>query len=399
VLILVHQNWARLRDGVFHVDRKFHTGMQEFLTRLDVPVVTLHPELPPERDGEVMDLVALPQRELGYLARTVPVGPDNQPVPAARDRLRATLRQARLLYGWGLGAHRIARQLGVPYVPVVEYNVKSTLVFASAAADGVVRKVRKRAGALHFFLTDQVPMMRRAVLLHCNGYPIFEESRWLNRRRLLYLDSRMRAGMIIEEAALQRRLVERRHRRPRLLFSGRFEPAKGALDVVLVAAACKRRGLDFEMHLYGQGSERPAMDRAVREHGLSANVFVHEAIPYPQLVEVARASDLFVCCHVQDDPSCTYLESLGCGLPIVGYGNAMWRAMCADSRAGLVTPPGAPAATAEALARLLADPDRVDELSRQARRFAVDHAFEREFSRRIDSLAVLYRESPVASSA
>src|SRR3954453_7019599 len=189
----------------------------------------------------------------------------------------------------------------------------------------------------------------------------------------------MRAHMVIDEEALHRRLQQRPDRRPRLLFSGRFEPAKGALDVVLAAIDCQHRGLDFELHLYSQGSQRPAIDRAVAEHGLADKVFVHDAVPYPELVEVARGCDLFVCCHIQDDPSCTYLESMGCGLPVIGYGNAMWLAMCADSRAGVVTPLGAPDALAEAIVRLLADPGRLDDLSLRARSFAVEHAFEREF--------------------
>jgi glycosyltransferase involved in cell wall biosynthesis len=399
MLIVVHQNWARLRDGVFHVDRKFHTGMQELLTRLDLPVLSVHPELPPEREAEVMDLVALPARTLGYAALTVAVGADNRPLPRDREKLRTALLGGQLLYGWGLGAHRMAQQIGVPYVGVVEYNLKSTLVWAAATAKGVLGKARKRAGALHFFLTDQIPMMRQAALLHCNGYPIHEGARWLNRRRLLYLDSRMRADMLVGEEALRARLRHRPQRRPRLLFSGRFEAAKGALDVVLVAATCHRSGLDFELHLYGQGSQRPAIDLAVREHGLSDKVFVHEAVAYPALVDLARGFDLFLCCHVQDDPSCTYLESLGCGLPVVGYGNAMWRAMCDHSRAGLVTPLGAPAAMATALLALLADPARLDALSEQARRFAAEHTFEREFSRRMDSLATLYRHPRAAAVA
>jgi glycosyltransferase involved in cell wall biosynthesis len=246
-------------------------------------------------------------------------------------------------------------------------------------------------------MREVFPIMRHASLLHCNGYPIFEESARFNRNRLLYLDSRMSGDMVIPEDVLRARLADRRRRKPRLIFSGRFEPAKGALDAVRVGIECLRGGLEFEMHLYGQGSQRAAMERLVERHDAGRSVFVHAPIPYPELMELSRGFDVFVCCHVQDDPSCTYLESLGCGLPIAGYGNAMWRSMREHSKAGITTTLGKPAALAHALRRLLDEPARLDALSLDARRFALEHTFEREFALRTRSLARLYAESRKAS--
>jgi glycosyltransferase involved in cell wall biosynthesis len=116
-------------------------------------------------------------------------------------------------------------------------------------------------------------------------------------------------------------------------------------------------------------------------------------VPYPELVEIARRFDLFVCCHVQDDPSCTYIESFGCGLPVAGYANAMWRGLAASSRAGVVSPLRGEEALAEAIARLLADPAWLDALSQHARAFALEHCFENEFARRTESLEELYRRA------
>lgn len=390
MLTMVHANPARLAGGMFYVDRKFHTGMQEYLRHLGLPLLSVHPELPPAHDHEVMDLIAVPEAEMGYRVATV-ASASYKPAAADLRRLEPLVAASRVVCGDGFGVRQLAKKHGVPLVAVVEYNLKTTMVFASASTHGTVLRNFKRAQALRYYFKHTVPSIRQAALVHCNGYPIYDESRWMNQRRLLYLDSRMREDMVIGKDELERRLEARRGRRPRLIFSGRFEAPKGALEAVTVAGHCHRGGLDFEMHLYGQGSLRGAMDRAVKDLGLEGKVIVHDPIPYPELVRVSRGFDLFVCCHIQDDPSCTYVEAMGCGLPVAGYGNAMWSSMCDHSGAGVVAPVGEPDLLAAAIRELCSQPARFELCSRNARRFALEHTFEREFTRRTDSLRELYQ--------
>lgn len=39
-------------------------------------------------------------------------------------------------------------------------------------------------------------------------------------------------------------------------------------------------------------------------------------------------------CHRQGDPSCTYLETYACGMPIVGYNNQAHQGILASNNAG-----------------------------------------------------------------
>jgi colanic acid/amylovoran biosynthesis glycosyltransferase len=392
MIVMIHSNRARLENGSFQVDRKFHTGMQEYVARLGMPLLTVHPEAAPGQEAQIMDLIAVPEAELGYRAMTLKCSAPNRPLPSELVRLGSEIARCRLVYAGTFASAAVTALCAehrVPYAAVVEYNLKTTVVFATAGVKGLVARVPRGARAANFYVREVIPFIWRAAIVHCNGYPIYEESRRLNRQRLLYLDSRMRGSMLIDDAALERRLADRRGRIPRLIFSGRFEAAKGALDVVKVASEQVLRDIPFELVIYGQGSQREAMERLVAERGLSPKVKIHEAVPFPRLVELSRECDLFVCCHVQDDPSCTYLEAMGCGLPVAGYANAMWRSMQAQSQAGVVTKLGAPDALAEALRALLTEPTRLDDLSRRARSFAVAHTFEREFNARIESIETL----------
>lgn len=172
-----------------------------------------------------------------------------------------------------------------------------------------------------------------------------------------------------------------------MLYSGRYEPLKGADHAVRVAVECIKRGLSVEMHCYGQGSLRAEMERlAAQATAGDSLIRIHDAIPYPELVEISRTFDLFVCCHIQSDPSCTYLESFGAGLPIVGYGNRMWCRLSEESRAGFCSPSGQPEKVADDVLKLAGNFESLATMSERARRFAIEHTFEREFQRRIDAL-------------
>jgi len=298
-----------------------------------------------------------------------------------------------LVYGGVLGTPAIARAHDVPYIMVLEYDLRTQLVMAQTDVPNPLRRgVRAARCALRY--AASALDMRLAHSLHCNGYPIFDETRWFNPNRLLYLDSRMSSDLVIDAERLHKRLATAR-RPMRLLFSGRYERVKGADDAVRVALACIARGVDVEMHCYGQGRLRAEMSRLAAQ-GAPGRIQIHDAIPYPELVERSREFDLFVCCHIQSDPSCTYLEAFGAGLPVVGYGNRMWQRLSSESAVGYVSPMGAPEAVAEHVARLSANPQTLAEMSERARRFAAEHAFEHEFSRRCEAINRELERAPSA---
>src|SRR5690606_8215642 len=83
----------------------------------------------------------------------------------------------------------------------------------------------------------------------------------------------------------------------------------------------------------------------------------HEPVPFEEeLVPALRASaDLFLSCHRQSDPSCSYLEAMGCGLAVLGYDNAMWSRLAAESGGGRVVRMGDVASLAASIAAWAAD--------------------------------------------
>ena len=137
----------------------------------------------------------------------------------------------------------------------------------------------------------------------------------------------------------------------------------------------------------------------LRSGGVASKVAIHEPVPYrPDLIEVARGADLFVSCHVQGDPSCTYLETFACGVPIAGYANEMWSELCRDSGGGRVVPAGDVAALAQATIDLLSDVNALREAAFNARRFAAARSMETAWAQRAERLSILADEAENASA-
>lgn len=385
MLAMIHGNLTRIENGKFLVDRKFHTGMQMYLKSVDMPIVSVHPEAAPGQGG--MDLVEIPIGDLGYRVITAKVDNRRRLLPGELEKIEKQLTGCRLLYGHGLRLGDLAKRLKVPFILVLEYDLSTHIMIARTAspsfAHGIARSVKEA-----FRYWSEIPDFMNAAEIHCNGYPIFEATRRYNKNRMMYLDSRMSGEDLISEENLEARLasLHKGGRPVRLLFTGRYEAIKGVEDLIRVARICLDKGADIELHTYGQGSLGGRMKELAAGH---PKIFIHEAVPYPELVKISRGFDLFVCCHIQCDPSCTYLESLGAGLPIAGYDNLMWQGLRAESKTGPGVPTGDVKALAECILELISDRARLSSLARSARAFAHEHAFEREYRRRTDSIARL----------
>lgn len=291
-----------------------------------------------------------------------------------------------------LGLGPLARAAGAKLCYVVEYTLATRLAILRLEP-GLSLPRRLRSALWHL----QQERRRRAAFraadaLQVNGYPAEAAYAGLNRNCLLYLDGRMTAAMLAPAPAMAARAAHLRAGGPlRLVHSGRLEPLKGAQDLLPVARGLQSRGVNFTLDIFGAGSMADEIAAGIPAAGLGDRVRLHAPLPFETgLVPwVTAHADLFLSCHRQADPSCTYLESMGCGVPVIGYDNAMWRRLAAVSGAGWVLPMARPDALAEAIASLAASPEGLIAAATRARAFAAAHDFGAEFARRMDHLAGL----------
>ena len=220
-----------------------------------------------------------------------------------------------------------------------------------------------------------------------NGTPALESYGSLSANRSLFFDNRMASAIMITNERLENRLydLESASRPLRLVFSGRLHKIKGALDLIAVAEELDRRGADFELSICGGGPVEAEMRQRIENSRLTHRVtmkgtldFSDELVPF-----VTSHADVFICCHKQGDPSCTYLETFGCGVPIAGYLNEAFAGLLRRVDAGWGVPMNQPGMLADLLIRLSSSRAEISSKARRALAFARENSMEATFERRI----------------
>jgi glycosyltransferase involved in cell wall biosynthesis len=231
--------------------------------------------------------------------------------------------------------------------------------------------------------------VRQASGLQCNGLPTYEAYRPLNQRTMLYFDTRVRANQLISDEQLAHKQRAMMRGEPlRLAFSGRLISMKGADHLPQVAFELKRLGVPFTMDICGGGDLLPAIARLIERLGLRNFVRLRGVLDFREelLPLIANEVDLFVCCHRQGDPSCTYLETMSSGTPIVGYDNEAFASLVRHSGTGWLSPLDDPVTLAYRIAEINADRKGLAQAAADSRDFASQHIFENTMEMRIDHL-------------
>jgi colanic acid/amylovoran biosynthesis glycosyltransferase len=147
-------------------------------------------------------------------------------------------------------------------------------------------------------------------------------------------------------------------------------------------------GVQFHMTICGGGTLAKSIRANILRRDLSNYVACPCVLEYKsELVPLARQKmDLFVCCHRTGDPSCTYLETMACKVPIIAYANEASEGVVRESGTGFITPMSQPDRMAAEIAGLNSDRQALVEAARKSLEFAQKHTFERTFRARIDHL-------------
>ena len=159
---------------------------------------------------------------------------------------------------------------------------------------------------------------------------------------------------------------------PVILYHGRVDRRKGALDLLDAFARLRQRGhataLRARLLYSGIGPDTDAVAARVQALGLGEAYTSLGYVNYDDVPAVYRQADLFASPTYSEGFSNTILEAMSAGLPVVSC-HAVGVVDCLrDDENGLLVPPGDLDALAGALARLLDD--------RALRRRLAERAFE-----------------------
>lgn len=166
-----------------------------------------------------------------------------------------------------------------------------------------------------------------------------------------------------------------------LLFVGRLERLKGA--EVAIRALALLRGRQSELRLIvlgedarngaasvGEESEMERLKAIAAELGVRDRVDFLGSVAHHELPYFYSAADVCVMPSYSESFGLVALEAQACGLPVVGFAASGLRSVVRDGASGFLLGTHDPAAYAEQIGRLLADPLLARQMGRQGRELA-----------------------------
>jgi colanic acid/amylovoran biosynthesis glycosyltransferase len=286
---------------------------------------------------------------------------------------------------------KITKKLGVKVIYDIEYVLETRFQIINMSNVSRWQKVK----SLVWTVLTEVKRRRAFRLadgIQANGVPAYKAYNKGISNSLLYFDSRNSADANVTETELTIRLATLDKNRPiRLGFSGRLITMKGVEHLIEMARILKHNSLPFTLDIFGAGELALSLEKKVKAYQLEGLVNLRGNVDFSKILIpfIKENLDLFVCCHRQSDPSCTYLETYACGVPIVGYANQAHQGILEKFDVGWSVPMNDVNALAEKVIYLSKNRAEIKNKAINSRLFSSQHTFERTFSRRIQQCSDL----------
>jgi glycosyltransferase involved in cell wall biosynthesis len=157
----------------------------------------------------------------------------------------------------------------------------------------------------------------------------------------------------------------------RLVFVGRLAPAKAQFMLIEAVAILRDRGRRIALTLVGEGPARPRLVALVKERDLDAEVKLVGACNHDRVAAFYRDSDAFVLGSFAEGVPVVLMEAMAMEVPCIATWIAGVPELIENGVDGLLVAPADPLALAEAIVRLIDDPELARRLGAAARRKVV----------------------------
>jgi starch synthase (maltosyl-transferring) len=151
-----------------------------------------------------------------------------------------------------------------------------------------------------------------------------------------------------------------------LLFVGRLDPQKGPFVLLTAVKDLLPRHPELHVLMVGDGPLGEKLRTWVAKENLQSRI--HFAGRRNDVPSLFRAADLFVLPSLWEGLPNVVLEAMAAGIPTVASRVEGISDLLIDGRTGLIVPPNSPPDLAEAIARMLADPQQARRMAREAQR-------------------------------
>ncbi len=156
-------------------------------------------------------------------------------------------------------------------------------------------------------------------------------------------------------------------RKPYVLFLGRLSRQKGIFDL-LEASAVLPKNLQVVCVTGKADTLEVEREMASRVEGLGNVMWINRMLPWEETVRLYTDCEAFVCPSLYEPFGIINLEAMACARPVVASAVGGIKEVVVEGETGVLVPPGQPAALAEAILRVVADPEAAATMGRAGRR-------------------------------
>lgn len=153
-----------------------------------------------------------------------------------------------------------------------------------------------------------------------------------------------------------------------ILCVGRLSPVKAQHVLVDVAGILRARGRRVLVRLVGGGPDRATLERHIRELGLEKEVVLHGFTPQSELDELYRHADIFALASFAEGLPGVLMEAMALEIPCVSTAITGTPELIEHGVDGLLVPPSDTLAFADAVDKLIQDPEFRERVGKAARR-------------------------------
>lgn len=262
-----------------------------------------------------------------------------------------------------------------------DYSPKVRLDVQLVGVNGLLKRSRIIAGHTRRTILNRYKI-RGASGMQCNGYASYNYYKNLHPKAHLFFDHRVTQQNLIDSEKTVKNTLDVL----RLGFSGRLQELKGVHLFEPLLDELDKRNVKYTLDIMGVGVEEKKLEAQLsnraRFHGFMK--FDDEWLPF-----VRDNIDLMVLPHIQGDSSSTYFESLGAGVPLIGFQNDSLTPLVAESAAALAVPMKDVSALAGAIDNISQNSNSLEDLRVNAFTYMSDKSYELMMDKRVEHLLSL----------
>ena len=154
---------------------------------------------------------------------------------------------------------------------------------------------------------------------------------------------------------------------PTIMALGRLSPEKGFNVLIEAVALSLDAGVPVRLRIVGDGPYRSELDAAARDRGIAEAVSFAGELPPDAVREELKSADLFCMASFSEGLPVSLIEAMAVGVPCITTWIAGIPELAEDEVTALTVPPARADSLAEAIARLVRDPELRLRLARAAR--------------------------------